>query len=128
MALYNMLRLHTAAYRGCCDVVATGKGLCWEGEPQQRLKNTAITSITYVFEPSNHGNQYLQQPLPPIRYNYVCYTRNLHTLCSGRPVMSLLFPILPKQPGFILQYCLPLLYHFPILGSFGRGLVNLNIN
>ena len=103
--------LHTAAHCGRCDIVATGKGLCWEGEPQQRLKNTAITSIMYVFEPLNHGNLYLQQPLPPIWYNYVCYAHNLYTLCSGRPVMSFLFPTLPKQPGLILQYHLSLPHH-----------------
>ena len=103
--------LHTAAHRGHCDVVVMGKGLCWEDEPQQRLKNTVITSIIYIFKPLNHGNLYLQQPLPSIWYNYVCYTHNLHTLCDGRPVISLLFLILPKQPGLTLWYYLPLLYH-----------------
>ena len=45
-----------------------------------------------------------------------------------RPIINFLFPILSKQPGFTLQYHLPLPHH-PVsnmIGSIGRGLVNLN--
>ena len=44
-------------------------------------------------------------------------------------MMSLLFPILPKQPGLTLQYCFPP-PHYPasnMIDNIGRGLVNLNI-
>ena len=43
--------------------------------------------------------------------------------------MSLLFPTLPKQPGFTLWYCFPPPHHpvSDMIGSIGRGLVNLSI-